>query len=261
MKCGGCLLRSAGQRHLERTTVATRKSTGFFAQGPNIHKGKNPPSLKMPSFRAESLGASLYLLSCSGIFLAIFTVIFMRIIGGKYRGRRLKSPPSLATRPTSDRLRETLFNILAPRIEGAHFLDLCAGTGAVGIEARSRGASHVTFVDQSRRMCALIQANTEALDSEEEFEVITAEASEFLRRQVRRKEPAFDIVFFDPPYATNYEEALKLVGECATDILDDDGIVIVEHSSKNDLDEEFGALRRYRSLKQGDSSLSFYRIT
>src|SRR5438876_10653240 len=83
----------------------------------------------------------------------------MRVIAGKFRGRKLKSPPSLQTRPTSDRLRETLFNILAARIEGARFLDLCAGTGAVGIEALSRGAAHVTFVDQSPRMCGLIENN------------------------------------------------------------------------------------------------------
>src|SRR5437773_10925061 len=85
----------------------------------------------------------------------------LRIIAGKYRGRRLKTPPSLQTRPTSDRLRETLFNILAPRIQGARFLDLCAGSGAVGIEALSRGAAHVTFVDRSRRNCGLIEANLE----------------------------------------------------------------------------------------------------
>src|SRR5262247_2406395 len=100
----------------------------------------------------------------------------MRIIAGKYRGRKLKSPPSLQTRPTSDRLRETLFNILAPRIEGSRFLDLCAGTGAVGIESLSRGAEHVTFVDQSRKMCALIEANLEALGIEDnEVAVISSD--------------------------------------------------------------------------------------
>src|SRR5215813_4997912 len=99
----------------------------------------------------------------------------MRIIAGKYRGRKLKTPPSLHTRPTSDRLRETLFNILAPRIEGARFLDLCAGTGAVGIEAISRGAAHVTFVDQSRKMCGLIEANLDALKIDQnETDVVTA---------------------------------------------------------------------------------------
>src|SRR5436853_5606295 len=104
----------------------------------------------------------------------------MRVIAGYYRGRNLRSPPSMQVRPTSDRLRETLFNILAPRIEGASFLDLCAGTGAVGIEALSRGAPHVTFVDQSRQMCALIEENMEPLKIETgKIEIVTADASEF----------------------------------------------------------------------------------
>src|SRR5258708_38898857 len=106
----------------------------------------------------------------------------MRIIAGQFRGRKLKSPPSLQTRPTSDRLRETLFNILAPRIEGARFLDLCAGSGAVGIEALSRGAAHVTFVDRSRKMCALIEANLDSLGvTENVTDVVCSEATDFLR--------------------------------------------------------------------------------
>src|SRR2546430_13065900 len=101
----------------------------------------------------------------------------MRIIAGKFRGRKLKSPPSSQTRPTSDRLRETLFNILAPQIEGARFLDLCAGTGAVGIEALSRGAAHVTFVDQSKKMCELIERNLQLSQIDEsEIEVVTEDA-------------------------------------------------------------------------------------
>src|SRR5260370_10532027 len=103
----------------------------------------------------------------------------LRIIAGQFRGRKLKSPPSLQTRPTSDRLRETLFNILAPRIEGARFLDLCAGSGAVGIEALSRGAAHVAFVDRSRKMCALIETNLEALKVDQsKIEIVTAEAAQ-----------------------------------------------------------------------------------
>src|SRR6184192_3614812 len=103
----------------------------------------------------------------------------MRVIAGKYSGRKLKSPPSIQTRPTSDRLRETLFNILATRIEGARFLDLCAGTGAVGIEALSRGASHVTFVDQSRRMCVLIENNLNSMEiAPDDYQVLLADASD-----------------------------------------------------------------------------------
>jgi 16S rRNA (guanine966-N2)-methyltransferase len=187
----------------------------------------------------------------------------MRIISGKYRGRKLKSPPSIQTRPTSDRLRETLFNILAPRIQGARFLDLCAGSGAVGIEALSRGATHATLVDRSRRMCGLIETNLEALGvAEDESEVVCAEVAEFLRRRAKKATmhgEAFDIVFFDPPYATDYEVVLKRLGDQSTPLLAAEATIVVEHRKKRELNEEFGFLRRYRSLKQGDSCLSFYQ--
>lgn len=183
----------------------------------------------------------------------------MRIISGKYRGRKLKSPPSLQTRPTSDRLRETLFNILAPRIEGARFLDLCAGSGAVGTEALSRGAAHVCFVDRSRKMYALIETNLKALNvRDDEIEVVSKEALEFLARYTRREEVPFDIIFFDPPYSMDYEAALDYVGEQTTQVLAEGGVMIVEHHRKKDLKEEVGGLKRYRMLKQGDSCLSFY---
>jgi 16S rRNA (guanine966-N2)-methyltransferase len=186
----------------------------------------------------------------------------MRIIAGKYRGRRLKSPPSLETRPTSDRLRETLFNILAPRIKDARFLDLCAGLGAVGTEALSRGAAHATFVDQSRRMCGLIQANLESFGvSEDDVAVVSFEATEFMRRHAKKEGAPFDIIFFDPPYATDYEVVLNFLGGEASRLLTDDGVVVVEHHRKNDLPEAFGGLKRYRVVKQGDSCLSFYEAT
>lgn len=176
----------------------------------------------------------------------------MRIIAGAYKGRNLKSPPSMNVRPTSDRLRETLFNVIAPRIEEARFLDLCAGSGAVGIEAVSRGASHATFVDRSRRMCKLIEANIALCRiSEEQQEIYCAEANEFLRQTDRGP---WNIVFFDPPYKEDYLRTLELVGSR----LSDDGLLIVEHHHKNQLPETIGTLRRTRLLKQGDSSLSFY---
>src|SRR5436190_1516570 len=144
----------------------------------------------------------------------------MRIIAGKYRGRKLKSPPGVQTRPTSDRLRETLFNVIAPQIDGAWFLDLCAGTGAVGIEAMSRGAEHVTFVDKSRKMCALIEGNLKTIQVDKnEFEIVTAEASDFLRTFLKKPVQPYDIVFFDPPYATDYERVLNFVGKHAEKIL------------------------------------------
>src|SRR6266496_1301589 len=185
----------------------------------------------------------------------------MRVIAGKFRGRRLKSPSSLQTRPTSDRLRETLFNILAPRIEGARFLDLCAGSGAVGIEAMSRGAEHITFVDRSRKLCTLISANLDALKAgEAETEVLCSEAAEFLRRGAKKDAEPFDIIFFDPPYATDYDNVLHYVGGKALRLLANDGVVIVEHHRKKDLPERFGPLRCYRTVKHGDSRLSFYEL-
>lgn len=192
----------------------------------------------------------------------------LRIIAGKYRGRNLKSPPSLAVRPTSDRLRETLFNVIAPRIAGARFLDLCAGSGAVGIEALSRGAGYVTFVDHSRKMCTLIQSNLDLCGIEKnESEVIQAEADDYLRRAIAPKpdrklnqDSSWDIVFFDPPYASDYLGVLHALGAEASFLLVQNGLLIVEHHHKNELPETIGKLKRYRVLKQGESALTFYEV-
>lgn len=185
----------------------------------------------------------------------------MRIIAGRYRGKNLKSPPSLQVRPTSDRLRETLFNVLAPRIEGARFLDLCAGSGAVGIEALSRGAAHGTFVDHSRKMRELIESNLHlCLTSESDTEVVQAEAVEFLRLAANgRRRGAWDIVFYDPPYATDYLQVLELIGRRTDPLLAENGLLIVEHHHKNALEKEIGQLHCQRVLKQGESALSFYQ--
>ena len=181
----------------------------------------------------------------------------MRIIAGAYKGRNLKAPPSMNVRPTSDRLRETLFNVIAPRIEDARFLDLCAGSGAVGIEALSRGASYATFVDRSRRSCKLIEANLELCRiPEEQHEIYSAEASEFLRQT---QSGPWDIVFFDPPYKEDYLKTLEFLGSHTSKLLSDDGLVVAEHHHKNTLPETIGKLKRTRVLKQGDSSLSFYQ--
>jgi 16S rRNA (guanine(966)-N(2))-methyltransferase RsmD len=190
----------------------------------------------------------------------------MRVIAGQFRGRVLKSPPSMQVRPTSDRLRETLFNVIAPRVGGARFLDLCAGTGAVGIEALSRGASFVTFVDRVHRICGLVEANLDLCGVAEELtEVVKGDAAEFLRRTVRGGgddwrggHGPWDIVYFDPPYAGDYLSVLDLFGEHAGALLAPGGLLIVEHHHKNGLKDSVGQLRRWRILKQGDSALSFY---
>ncbi len=183
----------------------------------------------------------------------------MRVIAGKFRGRNLKSPPSLRVRPTSDRLRETLFNVIAPRIAGARFLDLCAGSGAVGIEAISRGATHATFVDQSRKMSALIASNLELCRiPAEETSVVTLEASQFLRSSAKRGSENWDIIFFDPPYGDDYLDVLSPFAADTGSLLAETGLLVVEHHHKKSLPVELGNIQRQRILKQGDSALSFY---
>ncbi len=181
----------------------------------------------------------------------------MRIIAGEYRGRILKSPSNLKTRPTSDRLRETLFNILSPKIGAeTRFLDLCAGTGAIGIEAISRGAKFAAFVDKSRRACALIEENLDLLKfPEEQTEVFFSPAEKFIARE---QENVWDIVFYDPPYQENYRVLLFEIGENASKILADEGVLIVEHRIKSILPDEIGEIRRWRVLKQGETQMSFY---
>lgn len=180
----------------------------------------------------------------------------MRVISGIYGGRVLKSPPDAKTRPTSDRLRETLFNILAPRIEGSRFLDLCAGTGAIGMEALSRGAEHVTFVDRSRKACALIEENLDLLKIPEESTDIQALSAENFAG--RKHENGWDIVFYDPPYDGEYGVVLFEFGSPENKLLNEDGILIAEHHTKHALPDAAHILRRWRILKQGETSLSFY---
>ncbi len=180
----------------------------------------------------------------------------MRVISGVYGGRMLKSPPDHRIRPTSDRLRETLFNVLAPRIdEETRFLDLCAGTGAIGIEAVSRGVAFVTFIDRSRKACALIEENLDKLGvPESDTEVLNLEAENFTGRE---HETGWDIVYFDPPYDSNYSVVLHDFGTKG-DLLRDGGVLVVEHHTKKQMPDIVGTIRRWRMLKQGETSLSFY---
>ncbi len=173
----------------------------------------------------------------------------MRVIAGEFRSRRLKTLPGLATRPTPDRLRETLFNVLAPVIDGCLFLDAYAGTGAVGIEALSRGARKSVFVEKNRAAVEVIRENLASLGLADRAEVFTGKTLAVLERITA------DIVFLDPPYELEkeYESALNVLGASTSKL------VIAQHSSRTALQPEYGGLRCYRVLRQGDNSLSFYR--
>jgi 16S rRNA (guanine966-N2)-methyltransferase len=185
----------------------------------------------------------------------------MRVIAGTYRSRILKSLKGLALRPTSDRLRETLFNVLAPNISGSRFVDLFAGTGAIGIEALSRGAAEVVFIENHAPAATLIRRNLESLGVSTGVTVLAVDALRGLGMLAARKNsgaPAFDHIFLDPPYAAaeDYSRVLEFLG--SADIMAPRGIVVAEHRRNFDLPEEPGALKRFRVLRQGDAALSFY---
>jgi 16S rRNA (guanine966-N2)-methyltransferase len=187
----------------------------------------------------------------------------VRIIAGKFKSRPLRALSGTDTRPTSDRLRETLFNVLTAgdpeALKDSVWLDVYAGTGAVGIEALSRGAHSVTFVENNRAAAKLIRENLKSLEVEEGFEVVEHDAARALR-QLDTQALSCDYVFLDPPYRLHdaYEEALGFIGQ--SQILRPISIVVAEHDKRHDPGESFGALRRYRTLVQGDSVLSFYRL-
>lgn len=186
----------------------------------------------------------------------------MRVIAGMYRSRPLAAPRGARTRPTSDRLRETLFNILAPRIVGARFVDLYAGTGAVGIEALSRGAEHVDFAEKAAPAVAAIRANLGALKIQSGY-TLEVRGSAALLEQLARAGAAVDIVFLDPPWEAEaeYAASLQFLGSArGAMMLTNGGLVIAEHSSRTPLGERYGRLMQTRTLTQGDAALSFYAV-
>ncbi len=214
----------------------------------------------------------------------------MRVIGGQFRGHTLRAPAGLRVRPTSDALRETLFNVLGPRLRDAWIVDACAGTGAVGIEALSRGAAGVLFIEQaagalkalrenlshlhidfeersgrSARRCAQAPATNNAdataawlLDGE--VTAMLPRASELLTGT--RGQPFCDILFLDPPYSSTlvYENVLGKLGELPP-LIGHQTWVIAEHGRRDQTRNAYGALGRFRRLEQGDSALSFYSST
>jgi 16S rRNA (guanine(966)-N(2))-methyltransferase RsmD len=184
----------------------------------------------------------------------------MRIIAGSFRSRTLAAPAGVATRPTSDRLRETLFNVLAPRIDGAAFLDLYAGSGAVGIEALSRGAVRVEFVERAPAALSVLSENLAKLGVTAGLRIHSRSVSGFLR--TLKAGVGFDVVFLDPPYDADREYAATLMqlGGDAVCALAAGALVIAEHRRKEKLGERYGSIERTRLLEQGDAALSFYSV-
>jgi len=185
----------------------------------------------------------------------------MRIIAGTHRSRILKSLKGLALRPTSDYLRETLFNVLGPSINGSRFLDLYAGTGAIGIEALSRGAIEAVFVENHAAAAKLIRENLASLNITSGVRVIAADASATLKKLSSLGGHAFDFVFLDPPYASEHEYEVTMNLLRTSSLLSPNSVVIAEHRKSFLLADSFGDLQRVRTLKQGDAVLSFYRLS
>lgn len=187
----------------------------------------------------------------------------MRVIAGKYRGHSLRSLPGKDTRPTSDRLRETLFNVLTASnpaaLASTVWLDLFAGTGAVGIEALSRGAQQVFFVETAAPAVKVIERNLQSLKITEGYRIMSDDLAGVLWR-LQREHITADVVFLDPPYHMQdaYESTLTTLSDSS--LVWAMSLVIAEHEKKFDPGAEFDSLRRVRKLVQGNSALSFYRI-
>lgn len=178
----------------------------------------------------------------------------MRIISGSMKGRKLYAPSGLGVRPTSDKVKEALFNILSDRMEGAAFLDLFAGTGSVGIEALSRGAKEVVFVEKSKKHIGFLKKNLSLTTVEGRSAVFSMEADEFLKK---KKAGPFDFIFIDPPYeGKEIEKTLPLLVD--GDMITDDGTVIIQHFHKKVLPDQIGQLVFLKRHKYGETVLSFY---
>ena len=186
----------------------------------------------------------------------------MRVIAGQYRRRTLRSLPGFEIRPTADRLRETLFNVLCAgdpnALAESVWLDLYAGTGAVGIEALSRGARMVYFAESSKAAAELIAANLKSLGIARGFQILKTDAQKAVR-QLEAAGNVADYVFLDPPYSMQAEYTETLATLAESKLLGERSLVIAEHDKRFDPGEAFSELRRYRKLVQGDAALSFYR--
>lgn len=180
----------------------------------------------------------------------------MQVTDGKHRGKFLTSTASPKVRPTARRIREVMFRLIFRRVRAGRFLDLCAGSGAVGIEAISRGALISTFVERSAKMCSFIKKNLEACGIKEGHgEVCEIEVVPFLKKMQKRRR-FWDVVYYDPPYDTNYDEVLDFLKRGVA--IKPGGLLLIEHHAEMFFPERIGVLKRWRVITQGDTALSFY---
>ncbi len=185
----------------------------------------------------------------------------MRVIAGRYKGRCLAAPKGTNVRPTSDRVKESIFSIIQRHVIEAEFLDLCAGTGNIGIEALSRGAKHVTFLDKNLKCVQLIEQNLEAIglnNNHSDVQLIQSDAIHGIN-QFHQQSKSFALIYFDPPYDSDlYNQCLSYISD--TKVLEDTGILLVEHRKQRELPAVYNRLCCYRNKQYGDTCLSFYRI-
>lgn len=182
----------------------------------------------------------------------------LRVISGKARGLKLDSPKNQDVRPTTDRVKESLFNIINPYIRESNILDLFAGTGSLGIECLSRGAKNCVFVDKSKDSINIIKSNVKKARVENESTILNVDFKDAVKR-LSNQNQKFDVIFMDPPYYENmFIECLKIIDEL--NLLYEDGIIVVEHDTKDLFDESIGNLVKSRDKKYGNTTLTFYKL-
>lgn len=182
----------------------------------------------------------------------------MRVVAGEFRGRRLDSIEGLDVRPTSDKVKESLFNILGSSVIDSIFLDLFGGTGGIGIEALSRGAKHVVFIDSGIKSIKVLKGNLDKLNIKDNAEVFHTDYSTAISKLYKYKRK-FDIIFVDPPYRVGIaESALEEIDKNL--ILTESGIIVVEHDSRDEMPQRVGKLYKYRIKQYGSTGLSFYTM-
>ena len=182
----------------------------------------------------------------------------MRVISGKARGLKLDTPKNLDVRPTTDRVKESLFNIINPYIRESNILDLFAGTGSLGIECLSRGAKNCVFVDKSKDSIGIVKSNVKKARVDNESTILNIDFKDAVKR-VSVQNQKFDVIFMDPPYYENmFIDCLKSIDEL--NLLKEDGLIVVEHDTKDLFDDSIGRLYKSREKKYGNTTITFYKL-